>query len=66
MQKGGITEIGVSDDDGETEEGNGPVKKKGKGALGQVIAVKHGGMDAFVDRAMSEEELNRVNVRLLR
>jgi hypothetical protein len=40
-------------------------QKKAKGASGQVIATRRT-VDAFLDRAMSADEVDKSNIRLLR
>ena len=65
MQKGGIEVIALSDDDESTSMPGVVVRKKAKGASGQVIATKRT-MDAFLDRAMSTDEVDKSNIRLLR
>ena len=67
MQKGGIEVIQVSDD--EDTPGPGPAQKKARGPTGQVVAMKKGktsGLDSFLDQAMSADEVDRANIRLLR
>jgi hypothetical protein len=63
MQKGGIEVITVSDKEALTSDHK---CKKAKGPACQVVAVRKGGMDAFVDGAMSGNEVNKANVHLLR
>lgn len=66
MQKGEIEVIALS---GDNDEGASTstlgivVWKKAKGASGQVIATKRT-MDAFVDRAMSTNEVDKSNIHL--
>ena len=53
--------IQVSDDES--------AQKRAKGSRGQVIAMKKtntAGIDTFLDRAMSVEEVDKANIRLLR
>jgi hypothetical protein len=67
MRKGGIEVIQVSDD--EDTPGPGQAQKKARGPAGQVVVTKKGktsGLDAFLDRAMSPDEVDRANIRLLR
>jgi hypothetical protein len=64
MQKGGIEVVEPSDD--ENMSASDRAQKKVKGPGGQVIAMKKGGMDAFLDRVMSVEEINKANVQMLR
>ena len=64
MQKGGIELTEVSDE--ENMSASDRTQKKAKGPSGQVITVKKGRMDAFLDRAMSVEEIDKANIRMLR
>ena len=67
MRKGGIEVIQVSDN--EETPGAGPAQKKARGPTGQVVVTKIGktsGLDAFLDRAMSPDEVDQANIRLLR
>ena len=62
MVKGGIETIVVSDGE---EDTSGPVvQKKAKGSKGQVVATRT--VEAFLDRAMSTEEVDKANIRMLR
>jgi hypothetical protein len=70
MQKGGIEVITLSDDDDTGAStsmlgGASVVPKKAKSASGQVIAMKRT-VDAFLDRAMSTDEVDKSNIHLLR
>jgi hypothetical protein len=70
MQKGGIEVITLSDDD-DTGKGASTstlgivVQKRAKGASGRVVGTKQT-VDAFLDRAMSTDEVDKSNIRLLR
>ncbi|KAF8230599.1 hypothetical protein L208DRAFT_1077347, partial [Tricholoma matsutake] len=49
--------------------GAGPAQKKARGPTGQVVVMKKGktsGLDAFLDWAMSPDEVDRANIQLLR
>ncbi|RDB15798.1 hypothetical protein Hypma_003642 [Hypsizygus marmoreus] len=70
MQKGGIHAIEIDDSDNEQDDdvnadGQIPAGKKAKGTAGQAVERKRP-LDAFTDRAMTADELNKANVRLLR
>ena len=62
MVKGGIETIDISDGEDDTP---GPiVQKRAKGSKGQVVATRT--VEAFLDRAMSTEEMDKANIRMLR
>ena len=62
MVKGGIETIVVSDGE---EDTSGPVvQKNAKGSKGQVVATRT--VEAFLDRAMSTEEVDKANIHMLR
>ncbi|KAF9455584.1 hypothetical protein BDZ94DRAFT_1179705, partial [Collybia nuda] len=63
MQKGGIEFTSISSDDKSGSPS--PAMKRAKGLSGKAVVPK-GAMESFIDRAMTVEEVNRANVRLLR
>ena len=66
MLKAGIERAGMLDEDGEVEiVEESCAGKKQKGKSGSAMAVKRP-IDAFLDRAMTEVESDKANIRMLR
>ena len=66
MRKGRIKEIQVSDGGSEVEiVDSGSAEKKKNNNSGEVVAVKHP-IEAFLDRSMSVEEMDKSNLCMLR
>ena len=64
MVKGGIERIDVSDGEDDTSGSAVTIQKKAKGSKGQAVATWT--VEAFLDRAMSTEEVDKANICMLR